>query len=365
MKVLQIISGREINGALVYCRLLTQQLVDAGHDVTVICRRDSWILGQGLPVKIIESDMRRFPTSDLKQAAAFISGSGFDVIHTHMSRAHSFGVLLRWLTGVPVVATAHNRYMQLHWKFNDFIIANSDATRDYHRKFNLVSRDRIKTVHCFIDLKRFMSVGMRDRNYIRPEWRLTQGQFVIGVIGEVIARKGQLYLFEGLAELTRRIPNLHVVLLGRFHRDDPYVRKLRQIQIRNGLFGRVRWLGRRENIHQHMAGMDAVIVPSIEEPFGLVAVEAQAAGTPVIASATGGLPEIIQHERNGLLVPPANTRALVDSICRLAEDKDLANRLIQNGRHDAPQSFSPERLTADVIAVYERTASRKLKSAAA
>ncbi len=365
MKVLQIISGREINGALVYCRLLTQQLVEAGHEVTIVCRRDSWILSQGLPVEIIESDMRRFPTTDLKQIRALTSKSGFDVIHTHMSRAHSFGVLLRWLTGVPVVATAHNRYMQLHWKFNDFVIANSDSTREYHRKYNLVSQDRIQTVHCFIDLQRFLAVGRRERNYIRTELHMNDGQFLIGVVGEIIPRKGQWYLFEGLAELTRRIPGLHLVLLGRFHRDEPYTRKLRQIQIRNGLYRRVRWLGRRDNIHEQMAAMDVVVVPSIEEPFGLVAVEAQAAGTPVIASATGGLPEIVQHERNGLLVPPANTRALVDSICRLAEDKALAERLIQNSRRDAAQSYSPAKLTADVIAVYEKLISIRQKTSAA
>lgn len=358
MKILQIASGREINGALVYCQLLVEQLQAAGHELILMCRPKSWLSRQGLPCRVVESEMRRWPFADLQAARKWIRSEGIDVIHTHMSRAHSFGVLLKWLTGVPVVATAHNRYVQLHWPFNDFVIANSRATEAYHRRHNRVPADRIQTIHCFVDVERFSQAGERDRRAIRTELRQTRDEFVVGVIGEVIARKGQLHLAQALPELARRIPELRVVLIGRFHRSEKYVRRMRRIQTRHGLYRRVRWLGRRSNVHQHMAAMDVVLVPSTEEPFGLVAVEAQLAGTPVIATRVGGLPEIVQHERNGLLIPSGDPVALAAAVERIYRDRLLRENLVRQGREDAMTRFAPQRLTREVVAIYERLTDR-------
>ncbi|MFO0262557.1 MAG: glycosyltransferase, partial [Planctomycetota bacterium] len=81
-----------MNGALVYCQLLTRRLLEAGHEPILVCRPRSWITRQGLPVRMIESEMRRLPTSDLNEIRALIRSEQIDVVHTHMSRAHTFGV---------------------------------------------------------------------------------------------------------------------------------------------------------------------------------------------------------------------------------------------------------------------------------
>lgn len=359
MKVLQIVSGREVNGALVYCQLLTRRLLEAGHEPILVCRPRSWMTRQGLPVRIIESEMRRFPTSDLREIQALVQSERIDVVHTHMSRAHTFGVLLKWLTGVPVVATAHNRYLQLHWRFNDFVIANSQATERYHRRFNLVPAQRIRTVYCFVDGQRFEATGERDRLQIRRELEYKGNEYLLGVVGEVIPRKGQWYLAQALPELTRRIPELRVLLVGRYHRSERYVQQMRRLQVGSGLYRKVRWLGRRTNVHQYMAAFDQLLVTSIEEPFGLVAVEGQLSGTPVIATRTGGLPEIVQDGRNGLLIPPRSPEAIVAAVERLYQDRQLAAALVQAGREDAQRRFDPRDLTTGVIDVYQEVLQRK------
>lgn len=359
MRVLQVVSGREINGALVYCQLLTRRLLEAGHEPILVCRPRSWITRQGLPVRIIESDLRRFPFDDLKEIQDVIKQERIDVIHSHMSRAHTFGVLLKWLTNVPVIATAHNRYIQLHWRFNDFVIANSLATERYHQRYNLVPASRTRTVYCFVDERRFSQVSERERLKIRRELRYEGNEFLLGVVGEVIPRKGQWYLAKALPELMRRIPELRVLLVGRYHRSERYVQKMRQLQASAGLHRKMRWLGRRSNVHEYMAAMDQVLVTSTEEPFGLVALEAQLAGKPVIATKIGGLPEIVQHEQSGLLIPARSPAAIVESVERLYQDRELASRLAASGREQAGQRFSSERLTEGVIEVYREVLRRR------
>jgi glycosyltransferase involved in cell wall biosynthesis len=359
VKVLQVVSGREINGALVYCQLLTRRLLESGHEPILVCRPKSWITRQGLPVRIIESDLRRFPIDDLKQIQALVKQEQVDVIHTHMSRAHTFGILLKWLTGTPVIATAHNRYIQLHWRFNDFVIANSQATERYHQRFNLVPANRTRTVYCFVDERRFTQVSERDRQKIRRELRYQGNEYLLGVVGEVIPRKGQYYLARALPELIRRIPELRVLLVGRYHRDEPYVRKMRRLQAAAGLHRKMRWLGRRSNVHEYMAAMDQVLVTSTEEPFGLVALEGQLAGKPVIATNVGGLPEIVQHEQSGLLIPPRSTADIIEAVERLYHDRQLASQLAAAGREQAGQQFTAERLTEEVVAVYREVLRRR------
>jgi glycosyltransferase involved in cell wall biosynthesis len=359
VRVLQVVSGREINGALVYCQLLTRRLLEAGHEPILVCRPRSWITRQGLPVRIIESDLRRFPFDDLKEIQALIKQEQVDLVHTHMSRAHTFGILLKWLTNVPVIATAHNRYIQLHWRFNDFVIANSQATERYHQRYNLVPANRTRTVYCFVDERRFAQVAERERQKIRRELRYEGNEYLLGIVGEVIPRKGQWYLAQALPELIRRIPELRVLLVGRYHRSERYVQKMRRLQAAAGLHRKMRWLGRRNNVHEYMAAMDQVLVTSTEEPFGLVALEAQLAGKPLIATNVGGLPEIVQHEQSGLLIPARSSTGIIESVERLYQDRELAGRLAATGRDRASQRFTSERLTEEVVAVYREVLRRR------
>jgi glycosyltransferase involved in cell wall biosynthesis len=148
-------------------------------------------------------------------------------------------------------------------------------------------------------------------------------------------------------------------LVGRYHRSERYVQKMRRLQAAAGLHRKMRWLGRRNNVHEYMAAMDQVLVTSTEEPFGLVALEAQLAGKPLIATNVGGLPEIVQHEQSGLLIPARSSTGIIESVERLYQDRELAGRLAATGRDRASQRFTSERLTEEVVAVYREVLRRR------
>ena len=351
MKILQIISGGNINGAVTYSKFLSEQLERFGHEVTVLCRPGSW-LQQRMPqsIEVVESDFSRRPL-ELRRVAKWIREQHFDVMHSHMSSAHFFGVLMRLMTGTPVVATAHQCSVQLHWRLNHHVIANSDATAAYQRKINWVPASKLTTVYCFTDLERFTNTTPDAVRWVRNEMRIKDKDFVVGVVGDVIARKGHLYLFKAIEQIVASVPNFKLVLVGRFHRDQSYVKRLRSMQRNPALLNRVKWLGVRENVQDFMGAFDVAVVPSVEEPLGLVALEAMATGTPVVATNVGGLPEIVQSNVTGLLVPRKNPRELARAVIAMAQDADLRQRLGESGQRFVQENFKPEELARKVEVV--------------
>ena len=359
LRILQLNSGREVNGAMVHTYLLVRQLVELGHEVSVLCRPGFWLWDKldGLPIERIGSVMHR-RWNELQRMAAIVRERRIDVMHTHMSRAHMFGILLKVMTGVPCVATAHHRHLQLHWRWNDFVIANSEATRRFQIRVNRVPASRIRTVYCSSDLERFESVGTAIRKATRRELGIGDDRPLLGVIGEVVLRKGHIHLFRALPRIAAAFPDVKLAILGRFKRHEPSTRQLRRFLVEHELYKRVIWIGRRNNVPDFMSAMDVCVVPSIEEPLGLVAIEAQAAGTPVIVTNTGGLVEIVQHEVNGLVVPTKDSDALAESVIRLLGDRQLQAALIANGRRNARDRFAPHLLTSQVVDVLRQVSRR-------
>jgi len=166
MRIMEIVSGAGVNRAVTHCLLLTRELARRGHGVTLVCRPGAWIARQVVvdPVDVIRSDLHRWPLDELRRIATLAQQRRIDVVHTHMSRAHSFGVLLRWASGLPCVATAQSRHVQLHWMFNDRVIAVSDTTRRFHRSYNLVRAHRIVTIPDFVDGDRILPFARDDAN---------------------------------------------------------------------------------------------------------------------------------------------------------------------------------------------------------
>ena len=364
LNILQIISGQQINGALTYCKLLTQQLIGRGHRVTIVCRSNSWIKQQSLDVQFVDSNLKRFPISELRKIAGLVRDKNIDVVHTHMSRAHAFGTLLKlFVPSVPVIKSAHSRSVQLHWRFNDFVIANSAATEQYHIRRNGISPKKIQAVHCFIDTDKFQPASRLAARRVRRQLKWNNGEFLVGVVGEITKRKGQEFLVKAIPSLIKAIPHLRVVMVGRFSVQDPYVKQIRQYLSENGLEYTTQVIGIRDNVEDFLTAMNVSIVPSLEEPLGLAAIESQSVGTPVIVSETGGLTEVVNDEMSGLIVPMGDSDAISQAIIRLSQDVKLQRRLSFHGQEKVAGTFSPEILVPQVESIYENLLSRRRKAA--
>jgi L-malate glycosyltransferase len=361
VKILQIVSGREVNGALVYAKLLAEQLQGRGHQVTLMVRPESWMCKQLVSVPLVHSHMNRFPPSELMRTARMIREKKFDVVHTHMSRAHHFGMLLKFLTRVATIATCHAPRLHPHWHFHDLVIANSHATLQHLQNVVRLPKDRLETIHCFVDLENFLHVESRNRVFYRRVLHLRDDEFLIGVVGGVLQRKGQDVLVRALPQILKAIPTAKVAFIGRFHRREAYVQKMRGFQLKHNLLRKVKWLGIRNNVNEYLQAFDLTVIPSNQEPLGLVAIESQAAGVPVVATTAGGLPEIISDHRTGWLVPTNDPRALADAIIHAARNPHQRSEIAASARQTVQENFSPALLTSKVEQAYERILGKRLQ----
>ncbi len=367
MHVMEIISGTTVNGAITHCRLLTGELLGRGHTVTLACRPGAWISEQfsNHPnrdrLKILPSTLKRWPLKELRRVAKYCREQQVDIVHTHMSSAHFFGVLLRRFHGIPCVATAHNRFVQPHWTFNDHVIATSEATRRFHAWFNLVLPHRITTIRNFIDIERFTGVNPGARAQIRREFGVGNSTLLVGSIGQICPRKDQFRLVQAMHEVTRRLPSAKLLIVGPLGEPNDYLRAVRAEIARLQLDDVVLWAGERTDIPEILAALDLSVLSSIEETLPLVIIESMAAGVPVVATRVGGVEELIEQGQTGLLVPPKDRQGLAAAMLEALETRNLRAAWSAAARSKAIEQFSLAGQVAKVERVLEEFSSRRLR----
>ena len=181
------------------------------------------------------------------------------------------------------------------------------------------------------------------------------GRFTIGFAGRWAPEKGVGTLVEAFTRVAREESRAKLVLVG-----DGESRAAIEARVAAlGLEERIEltgWLPRAE-VESRLRDVAVQAVPSLwEEPFGLVAAEALMRGTPVVASDTGGLSEVVEHERTGLTVPPGDVDALADALLRVLGDREHAARLAREGHRIAVERYSEDLWLDRMIAIYQRLA---------
>jgi glycosyltransferase involved in cell wall biosynthesis len=162
-------------------------------------------------------------------------------------------------------------------------------------------------------------------------------------------------LFRAAAELMPRIPSLHVLIVG----DGDLRPSLERLAQTLGIAPRVRFAGFRRDIPAVLQAMDVAVLPSRFEGMGRAVIEAQAAGCPVVASRVGGIPDVIEHERTGLLVPPGDAAALAQAVERLHRDGALRERLRRAAQQAVDERFDAKTMVRQIIDVYDALLTRR------
>ncbi len=360
MKVMEIVSGIDVNGAIMHALLLTKEMARNGHQVTMVCRRGSWIgreLAATSNVKVHECNLNRWPLTELNEVARIIRTEQIEIIHTHMTRAHNFGVFLSHLTHVPCVATAQSHKIHPHWQFASHIIAVSGVTRRYHQTHNLIPRRKMDMVYNFVDSSRF-NVPVDTREEVRAELNVTSNQRLVGVISDFLPRKGQLYLVRALPDIVKFAPDTIVAFAGHVRKPD-YYERVRHEAVRLGVMDHILWLGYRSDVPRLLAALDVYVLPSLDEMFPVAVLEAMAAGCACVASAVGGTPECNAEPGSLVLVPPADPEALKTAIINMLGDEEKRLTLRAAARNTIENHFTVERLTPAILDVLARVAQSK------
>lgn len=242
------------------------------------------------------------------------------------------------------------------------IIANSQYTLGALEEAGV--RGPASVIHNPVDLELFRALPTPQRAAARNGLGLEPSTFALGVVGQITPWKGQDMALRALSTLAQRHPQLRLLVVGeakflaRSTRLDnrAYLDELHDLARGRRLAGRVDFLGERGDTPAIMSALDALVVPSHGEPFGRVVVEAMAAGTPVVASASAGPAKIIEDGVTGLLAAEDDVGAWAKAIERLVTDERTRRELVNRGRVRSTH-FSISAHAEKVLAVYRKVLS--------
>jgi glycosyltransferase involved in cell wall biosynthesis len=297
-----------------------------------------------------------FPTAPLSGVLA-LRGllRGFNIVHAHTARAQNAAFLATMTLPVIRVATRHVAFKPRHPRVHrlkyaltsDGIIAVSEAVRRTLIAAG-IPPGRIEVIPTGVEFPADLPDD-RARSAARLDWGFAEDDFVVGHLGAFTHEKGQDVALDAALALEGRLPNLRLVLGG----EGP-LRKSPEIQERvRRLAGRAFLPGFIADRAAFFAALDLFVMPSRSEAWGLAALEAMAYAVPVVASNTGGLPEIVSEGDTGWLVEPGDASALADAIAAAASDP-ASLRLIGLRARERARRFSIEETAARTEAFYRR-----------
>jgi glycosyltransferase involved in cell wall biosynthesis len=274
-----------------------------------------------------------------------------DVCVVAASRHLSIALLARRLFR-PDLAVVY--YQQLHASrkkkdpFHNWIYRNLDGAVVITKRLKesliertVMSAEKIEVIPYGVDVGAF-DPAKNNKGEDRRKFNLPEEGLLLGLVGRIEEAKGQAVAIEAFAKAG--IPDSMLVICGA-EQQRGYLDRLREQARELRIEQSIRFLPFTTEIPSLMNAFDLSLLPSRGETFGLVVIEAMAAGIPVIGTDAEGVPEIIDHQRNGILVPPGDSDALAGSMRLLAEDSGLRERLGRQARQDVTERYDYERQT--------------------
>ena len=275
-----------------------------------------------------------------------------EVIHANSIRAGIAALLATYGTKRPVIWHVHDeikphplstaiRLLALFSK-RCRIVAVSNATAASFAGRLLKIAD-VAVLHNAVDLSKIDPI-INSRN-LKDQLGLSNEDFLFGIVGQITPRKGQLELIKAFARAADRTPEAKLLIVGApiFNDDHIYQATLADAVQALGLQERVLFLGQRSDAIAIIKEIDALIINSRSEAFVMVAIEAMACGTPVVATDVGGTREMIEHQYNGLLVDFGDETQLIDAMTTMYADGDLRELFKGRSREKVEKRLNAER----------------------
>jgi glycosyltransferase involved in cell wall biosynthesis len=355
VRIVQLIPSLAVGGLERVATTLTLQLHERGNDV-IVCSRGAELnlafqdalQSAGVPIVRIPRPRPnpRALVASVRALAPLLREHRPDIVHAHNPAAAVVAAFAR-PRETAIVMTYHGvAPSQLRLAARplalaaDIVVGIGPAASEEIARAGF-PRARLRTVNNAVDA----SVS-RPRDEIRSELGLADDDEVVTMVGRYAEEKNHALLLDAFAQLDR--PRLRGVLVG----VGPLEAELRQRVRELGLDDRVLLTGARADAIDVVAASDVLALTSRREGLGLTLIEALSVGTPVVATAVGGIIDVVGDGEAGLLVPSGDVAALRDAIERLLDDAELRNRLVANGRRRVAEAFTVEDMVAGYLDAY-------------
>lgn len=277
-----------------------------------------------------------------------------DIVHVHSRRgADLFAGRACLAEGLPAVLTRRvdnpEPAFWARFKYRPYrmIVAISRAVEAELTGRAALESERVRRIPSAVNPHEFLP-DRTARARLRAEFTLPEDAFVAAVSAQLIERKGHDVLLACLPELVQRHPELRVVCFG----DGPLKRRLRRMIAALGLGRHVQLAGFRRDLPSILPGVDVLVHPARREGLGVALLEAMSSGVPVVASAVGGIVDVVEPGVEGLLVPPENAHELGAALDRIVGDARLRKRMGLAGRARVRRDFSVGLMTERYLDLY-------------
>lgn len=342
-------------GAETYVYNLSKHLEERGHEVTVFCSSPPFEPGMqfvdGVKVERLRMCGKLYGTPIMPELFQKLVGEQADIIHANfpspyiaclastVSRIRGVPAVLTWHNDLPpvtrmarILVTVHDRLvLPLYLPQFRSIIATS---KHYAETSHILEahKDRVSVIPNGVDTLRFNPDIPGDE--IRSRLGVGRRKIVlfVGALTQWHRYKGLEVLIQAMALMKDQVPETRLVIVGAGQLETEY----RQLVSRHGLVSCVVFAGNvpDDELPKYYACSDMLALPSRDrsEGFGLTILEANATGKPAIGTTVGGIPSVIRHGYNGLLVPPNDPGALAETIQEVLSDDDMLKRMGRNGR---------------------------------
>ncbi|TEB09726.1 glycosyltransferase family 4 protein [Pelotomaculum propionicicum] len=363
IKVLLIVTLSELGGAQKVVYHIAAGLPPEQFEVTVACAPGgelvNWLrnLPRGVQVMEISGLKRNISLWDdlkaFKKLYALIKKGAFDIVHCHSSKAGVLGRLAAYFAGVPkIYFTAHgwgiNEYQSRPVRFfytwaerlagvvSTGVVCVSESDLLKGRNLRLAANDKLKVIY------NGMPEPRPKEGVLRGELNIRKEDIVIGSVARLAPQKDPLFLLEVAGRMITSPDNnqdrgrVYFVIIG----DGPLRSRCEEFVNLKNLQGSVFLMGAREDAAELLRDFDVFVLFSRWEGLPLTIIEAMLAGRPVVASAVGGVSEMVVDQKTGLLINASDGRAAVQALRELAADRERRLSMGEAGRRRAVELFS-------------------------
>ena len=372
MKVIHLISGGDTGGAKTHVHSLLQNL-SRGMDITLVCFRNGPFAREAAELGIETRVCSGGFFSALREVRRMIAEEGFELVHTHGSRANLAGAILRSTCGRPVVSTIHSDYRLdymgrplaaatygvlnvLALRRIKYHVGVSDAMRDLliSRRF---PRETTFAIYNGLDFSREPKRHDRAAFCARVGANVAPGDIVVGAAARLDPVKDLATLVRGFAAAREGHPELKLIIAG----EGPERPALEALAEELGVRGAVTLAGWLDDMEEFYSALDINSLSSLSETFPYALTEGAAYRLPTVASAVGGIPRLIEDGKTGFLFAPGDWEKLGARLAQLASDPGLRERLGAAVHERAAREFSVEATCREQRAVYEEILEREAR----
>ncbi|MBI2875296.1 MAG: glycosyltransferase family 4 protein [Candidatus Tectomicrobia bacterium] len=315
-----------------------------------------------LGVKIFFPDRDEKKFYVVKELCQWIIRDQVDILHTHSYKPNIYGRLAGILCkDLKIIGHYHNYYDdkwekdgslvfdQLLERFSDRLIACSESVRRHVSERVGIPLEKIEMIANGVDLDRF---GVQyDIERVKTELGIPLGSKVVGIIGRISEQKAQDDFIKAAKMIHQSVPEAVFLIVGAAD-DDVLMDRLRRLAVELGIEREVLFIDYVSDIPKIYSVLDVLIVPSRWEGFGLILVEAMAAGKPIVATRVGPIPEVVVSGETALLVPPSSPHCIASEAVFLLQNPDRAREMGQKGR-ERSKRFSWEKAGMQLDDLYQ------------